>query len=277
MAATETNAQSPIPGQPIGEEPPSEGASTGRRGRGPSKPFPTMPCKDAAVLAEGILEHGIQGEMGRITLLKKMKLSPTSSRTRNLITSSSRYGLTKGSYTANNLKVTEEGNVLFNSNSSPRAIMEKKFLLAIEKFESFGKLYEKLRSSPLPDKDVIGDHLVQLGISATDRQKAAEVFIANLRYVGLVDDINGKDFVMAIDEVEVIDAETAGGFESDGSPSGTSEAQTGPSETPSLDPTGIASPSVHIDVQIHIDSDATAEQIDQIFSSMAKHLYGRET
>lgn len=34
-------------------------------------------------------------------------------------------------------------------------------------------------------------------------------------------------------------------------------------------------PSLHIDVQVHIASDASADQIDQIFASMAKHLYGR--
>ena len=32
-------------------------------------------------------------------------------------------------------------------------------------------------------------------------------------------------------------------------------------------------PALHVDVQIHIASDASAEQIDQIFASMAKHLY----
>jgi len=32
-------------------------------------------------------------------------------------------------------------------------------------------------------------------------------------------------------------------------------------------------PSLHIDVQIHIPPDASAEQIDHIFASMAKHLY----
>lgn len=32
-------------------------------------------------------------------------------------------------------------------------------------------------------------------------------------------------------------------------------------------------PSLHIDVQIHISADASAEQIDQVFASMAKHLY----
>ena len=33
------------------------------------------------------------------------------------------------------------------------------------------------------------------------------------------------------------------------------------------------SPAVHIDVQIHVSPDTTPEQIDQIFASMAKHLY----
>lgn len=35
------------------------------------------------------------------------------------------------------------------------------------------------------------------------------------------------------------------------------------------------SPSLHIDVQVHISSEASADQIDQVFASMAKHLYGR--
>lgn len=36
---------------------------------------------------------------------------------------------------------------------------------------------------------------------------------------------------------------------------------------------GPKAPSVHIDVQIHISPEASGEQIDQIFASMAKHLY----
>jgi len=31
-------------------------------------------------------------------------------------------------------------------------------------------------------------------------------------------------------------------------------------------------PSLHIDIQIHIDSSASADQIDQVFASMARHL-----
>lgn len=40
----------------------------------------------------------------------------------------------------------------------------------------------------------------------------------------------------------------------------------------STSPSG-AGPNVHLDIQIHIPADASAEQIDQIFESMARHLY----
>ena len=39
--------------------------------------------------------------------------------------------------------------------------------------------------------------------------------------------------------------------------------------------TASPTPSVHIDLQIHISPDASPDQIDSIFASMAKHLYGR--
>jgi hypothetical protein len=43
---------------------------------------------------------------------------------------------------------------------------------------------------------------------------------------------------------------------------------------PSQSPQNVSNvPSLHIDIQIHIDSDASTDQIDQIFASMAKHLY----
>lgn len=37
-----------------------------------------------------------------------------------------------------------------------------------------------------------------------------------------------------------------------------------------------SAPEVHIDIQIHISPESTSEQIEKIFESMAKHLYGRK-
>ncbi len=53
----------------------------------------------------------------------------------------------------------------------------------------------------------------------------------------------------------------------------------GPLHTPAVQPPAGAGrssfgPALHIDVQIHISPEASADQIDQIFASMSKHLYG---
>lgn len=36
-----------------------------------------------------------------------------------------------------------------------------------------------------------------------------------------------------------------------------------------------AAPALHIDIQVHISAEASESQIDKIFESMAKHLYGK--
>jgi hypothetical protein len=46
----------------------------------------------------------------------------------------------------------------------------------------------------------------------------------------------------------------------------TGPTQTLPTSTPST-------PGIHIDLQIHISPDASMDQIDQVFASMAKHIY----
>jgi hypothetical protein len=49
-----------------------------------------------------------------------------------------------------------------------------------------------------------------------------------------------------------------------------------PNMAPALpaNPLPKAGPAVHIDIQIHISPESTSDQIDKIFESMAKHLYG---
>lgn len=43
---------------------------------------------------------------------------------------------------------------------------------------------------------------------------------------------------------------------------------------PTMDSSLKSQPNLHIDLQIHISPDSTPEQIETIFSSMSKHLYG---
>lgn len=53
-----------------------------------------------------------------------------------------------------------------------------------------------------------------------------------------------------------------------------SPISTPPSKTTHAVLRNATTPSIHIDLQIHISPEASTDQIDQVFRSMAKHLYG---
>ncbi len=212
--------------------------------------------------------------MQRLTLLGKMDLSPTSSKTRNLITSSNRYGLTSGSHSASTLRVTEDAKAALDPSSPPGAAREKRLLLSITKFDVFRELYERLIGKRLPDPAVMSDQLEQNGVAPGDAKKAADIFTANLRHIGLVREISGNEFVMSLDEVPdatpAPNPKVGKAATDEGSPE-----QVAPDPVPE-DVNGAIGPALHLDLQIHIDSTATPEQIDKVFSSMAKYLYGRD-
>ena len=257
------------------------GEADQRRSRGPAKPFPQITFEDAVTLPKSILEHGFDGEILRLTLLRELQFPPGSSKTRDWISGSHKYGLTEGSYNATSLTVTEAGRVIAGMDYSRRETREWGFQLAINQFAPFKTLYEKLKNSRLRDARVIQDELERVGISSEDGEQAAAVFTGNLRFLGLVQDVTGQEYVRSIEQaLEDIPTETDGN----------------PQELPIIEPavetaTPVTAsvgeskkvaveskrPALHIDIQVHIDPTSSAEQIDQIFASMAKHLYGNDS
>lgn len=255
-----------------------------RRSRGPSKVFPSVPFEEVLLLPRSILEHGIDGRIQRLTLFGRLGRSPTSGPTRRLITNSGKYGLTTGSYAAASLSVTDNGRTALDDQSIPQA-RARQFQLAIQQFPSFNTLYEKLKEKRLPDAAVLRDELGHAGVPSPDQKTAAEVFTANARFLGLIHDINGADYVRALDEepgpLPPLASDSNAQSPSNSTPP--TPQPTGTSARPVADPAvtvaaiaAATEPSVHIDIQIHIDSNATPDQIDQIFASMARHLYSRE-
>lgn len=253
-----------------------------RRGRGSPKPYPTLRLEAVLDLPRAILEHGVGGQMRRLTLFDRLKRSPDSSASRQLITNSGRYGLTTGGYQAEHITITDLGAEISGIETLNSSARSKLFSCGIERFELLAKIYENLRGRRLPADDVIYDEIKKIdsSLSHSDLQQAAEIFVANVRYIGLVREVSGSARLISIEQLLEESGEDSGEIEiAEQTPTGVAvSVQPGPSELP---PAPIATPSlrqpsVHIDVQIHIDSSATTEQIDQIFASMARHLYGRE-
>ena len=246
------------------------------RSRSPNKPFPSITFEDALVIPRGILAHSVAGDIQRLTLSEETGMSPTSSKTRGLISGSFKYGLTKGSYNSPSLSVTESGHELANAKPSTGESRKLAFHYAVGQFPSFQSVYEKLKDKRLPVGRVLEDEFGNQGVSIADRPQAAEIFTANIRFLGLTREISGSEYVSDIDSLpdHQPDAATSQPTEQQ-TIEPTPEQVPNPIQSQAVAPP-VQQPSLHIDIQIHIDSNATAELIDSMFASMAKHIYGRE-
>ena len=250
---------------------------TPRRSRGPGKPFPPITFEEAIFLPKSILEHGFGGEIQRLTLLGELGISPSSSKTRNLISASFRYGLTEGNYNSPSLSVTEAGRTVLDLDFSTPPMPVKGFELAISQFDPFKLLYEKLKGNRLREGQVLHDELKRTGVSEGDCPHAAEIFTANLRFLRLVRDVAGSEYVGSIQPMAEVSPTNLDNDSIEKPINDTSVESVDPVEGNGQITRPNNRPALHIDIQVHIDPTSSAEQIDQIFASMAKHLYGYES
>ncbi len=145
---------------------------------------------------------GGANEVRRVTLFDHLNRSPESGASRQSITNSSRYGLTKGGYQAETLTLTEDGSRAVNPDASPREKARAKFKLAIAGVPPFNALYERFSGGKLPAQQVMRDFLVgQEETSEQDAKEAVELFILNAREIGLVQTLSGAERILTLDHM----------------------------------------------------------------------------
>lgn len=79
--------------------------------------FPASSFMEALPLAEPIQRFGSGQKIRRLTLFENLGRSPDSGSSRQLITNSAQYGLTKGSYNAEYLELTDDGRIASGDDS----------------------------------------------------------------------------------------------------------------------------------------------------------------
>jgi hypothetical protein len=161
--------------------------------------YPARSFEESLPLGEAIHTHASGDKVARLTLLKAMNLSPTSSGTQNLITSSGKYGLTKGSYAADYLELTDDGRIATDKTAQERARTQARFNLAIKGIAPFDVLYQRYRSKKLPSHDVMKDVLHEAKLEVTDAKECIDTFIVNAKFVGLLQTIAGSETLVPIE------------------------------------------------------------------------------
>lgn len=116
------------------------------------RPYPASSFKDALPLGEGIMKHAAGEKVRRLTLLQQMNKSPNSGPTKMMITNSGKYRITKGSYAAEYLELTEKGRSAVDPARAPRERRQASFDLSIDGVPPFKLLYDHYKGKRLPER-----------------------------------------------------------------------------------------------------------------------------
>lgn len=240
-----------------------------------SSPFAPYPINEALLISETIVKHNSGKPMRRLTIFDILGKSPTSGPSRSLVTASSGYGLTQGSYNAEIISLLDRGRKIVTEND-PKAMIDA--VLGVEIFKQF---FDNYRNSTVPSNSAAIDFLKAHGIAVGSAQNCLEVLLKSGEYVALIQEISGVKRIVSVDHAleklsqsggvrpMAVPMEKAGEISL---PRDNGVGEEAP-KTGQIDNNNNQLPSIHIDIQIHISSDSKSEQIDQVFASMAKHLY----
>src|SRR5437899_1686485 len=102
--------------------------------------FPASSFEEALQIADAFQKMAAGQKVRRLTLFEHLKKSPDSGPSRQLITNSSRYGLTKGSYKADYIELTPDGAKASNPEIPAAERLRARFALAIDRIAPFKQL-----------------------------------------------------------------------------------------------------------------------------------------
>jgi hypothetical protein len=171
------------------------------RGSRRSRSFPASTFEEALVLAQAIVQFAASQKVRRLTLFDNLKKAPDSGPSRQLITNSSKYGLTTGSYKAEHLELTAEGCIAAGTEVNPTDQLKSRFELAINQIAPFKALYEHLKGNKLPAVQVMRDFLVEHSYKDGEVAECVDTFILNAKFLGLLRTVAGAERLLSIEHI----------------------------------------------------------------------------
>ncbi len=185
-----------------------------RRRTRTNRTFPPSSFMEALLLAQAIQRYAAGQRVRRLTLFEHMGRSADSGPSRQLITNSGQYGLTTGSYAAEFLELTPDGDLASRDDAGPRDQLAARLNLAIEQVEPFNRLYQQFSNNRLPAPSVLRDFVVEHDLAPKDHvDECVETFLANARDLGLVATYAGAERMLTFEMLleEAAPDERAGG------------------------------------------------------------------
>lgn len=177
-------------------------SSVGKRGRpkgGTNRSFPPAPFQEVLEFASALYQFGAGQSVRRLSLFNHLQKSPESSTSRSLITHAAKYGLVDGNYSSENLELTPEGRQAVADDVPVREKARSRISLGVKRVTLFAGLYDRYVGNKLPSRDALVDAAEELGEAPQYAGEAVDIFIVNVREVGLLKVLSGVDRLLTED------------------------------------------------------------------------------
>ncbi len=242
--------------------------------------YPPTALTDALEVAKVIAEKNNGHATPKLTLAELLEIKSEGRRYRDLVTASSGYGLTKGSYAAAEVELLP----------AYKALLEKDIdavIATLMENECFKRLHERYLNAGIPPLSAAKSFLEkECGVPTGQSEGVFEGVLRNARAWQLIQDKAGSEKFVPVEMAKASSSTspvtaassvpaTTQNPRKKAEPAGVKEKPTpkGKLEDTNVNDPRAFKPEIHIDVQIHIGPETTPEQIEKIFSSMSKHLY----
>lgn len=155
--------------------------------------FPKNTLKEALKLAESIQNNNAGQPYSRLDLAKSLDYTPESSTFRTLITSSSRFGLTSGSYQADKISLTPLGiEIVAPRNEGEKAQGIKKALFSVKLYKDF---FTRFDGHKVPRKEFFKSTLNRdFSIPNEDTDECYDMIIKNAKELGVINTIKDAEY-----------------------------------------------------------------------------------
>lgn len=168
-----------------GKPPDRDAAAAVKSQARPSVLYPKHSLEEALGVARLIEEHNAGQPFPPTDTAISLGISPGSSRLQTILTASLRYGLSVGSYKSDKISLTDLAGEIVAPTSEERAAAA--LVQAALTPPTFKAVYEYFKGKKLPDGEFFHNTLVrEFGVPKDDAKRCAEIFRANMQFVGLV-------------------------------------------------------------------------------------------
>jgi hypothetical protein len=179
-----------------------------------NRPFPSSSYGEAEAFAKSVYEFASGNPVRRLILFGHLGKSPDSSASRDLITNSAKYGLTKGSYKAETIELTPESQTIFGERTTLREKAKARVALAVLGVIPFASLYERFKDLKLPARAALIDAAREFGVPDEFLSEGVDTFVLNLKEVGLLQSVAGAERIVTVDHMLDLLPSASGGTNS---------------------------------------------------------------